>query len=149
MKTMLLLLIAVTAMTMDLTATLKQEEGFSATMYRDHLGYPTIGYGHRCGSDQKEITKEQAEKMLSDDVAEAQKGVDNLIGKNAPQEVKDIVTCMVFQMGLSGVSKFKTMLACISKADYKGASVAMMNSKWAKQTPKRARRMSLDMAAVK
>ena len=30
-----------------------------------------------------------------------------------------------------------------------GASAAMLDSRWAKQTPKRARRLALDMAAVK
>lgn len=75
--------------------------------------------------------------------------VDSLVGKNAPQEVKEIVTAMVFQLGYAGVSKFKNMITKIKAGDYKGASKEMMSSLWADQTPKRAKRMSALMAAVK
>ncbi len=149
MKTLILILLSLTVSAMDLTETLKVEEGLRLSVYKCSEGYPTIGYGHRCSADQKPITKEQAEKILAEDIAKAQKNVETLVGKDAPQKVKDIVTAMVFQMGFDGVSKFKTMLKCIKTKDYKGASAAMLDSKWAKQTPKRAKRMSELMAAVK
>lgn len=149
MKTLILILLALTASAADLTETIKAAEGLSLTVYRCTEGYPTIGYGHRCSADQKPITLEQAEKILAEDIAEAQKNIETLVGKDAPQEVKDIVVEMTFQMGFAGVSKFKTMLKCIKAKDYKGASAAMLDSRWAKQTPKRARRLALDMAAVK
>ena len=55
---------------------------------------------------------------------------------------------MVFQMGAGGVSKFKAMNRCISEEDYYEASKEMLNSKWANQTPNRAKRLSLRMAAL-
>ncbi len=149
MKTLLLLLLAVTASALDLTSTLKGEEGFSANVYKDHLGYDTIGYGHRCSANHSAVTVAEAEKILASDIVEAIKNVEKLIGKNQPKEVKEIVTAMAFQIGFSGVSKFKGMLAKIQSGDYKGASKEMLDSKWAKQTPKRAQRMSDLMAAVK
>jgi len=149
MKTLILILLALTATAADLTETIKSAEGFSLTMYRDHLGYPTIGWGHRCSADQPAITKEQAEKILAEDIDAARKNTETLVGKDAPQDVKDIVAEMTFQLGFAGVSKFKGMLKCIRAKDYKGASVQMLDSKWAIQTPKRARRLALDMAAVK
>jgi len=51
---------------------------------------------------------------------------------------------MVFQLGGNGVSKFKMMweaLKC-SPPNYTEASVQMLDSKWAKQTPNRAKEMS-------
>ena len=149
MKTIILLILSLTASAMDLTSTLKVEEGLRLSVYRCTKGYPTIGYGHRCEANQKNITKDEAESLLIADIAKAQKNVEKLVGKDAPQEVKNIVTAMVFQMGVDGVSKFKTMLLCIKSKDYKGASVAMLDSKWAKQTPKRAKRMSELMRNVK
>ena len=110
MKTLILILLALTATAADLTETIKGAEGFSLTMYRDHLGYPTIGWGHRCSADQKPITKEQAEKILAEDIDAAKKNAETLIGKDVPQDVKDIVVEMSFQLGFSGVSKFKGML---------------------------------------
>jgi lysozyme len=149
MKTLILIPLALTASAMDLTSTLKVEEGLRLSVYHCSEGFPTIGYGHRCDENTKPITKEQAEKILAEDIAKAQKNVETLVGKNAPQEVKDIVVAMVFQIGFDGVSKFKTMLKCIKAKNYKGASAAMLDSKWSKQTPERAKRMSELMRKVK
>lgn len=149
MKTILLLLLSLTVNAMDLTATLKSEEGFRSTVYLCSEGYPTIGYGHRTTKNATPITKGQAETLLAGDIALARKNVEKLIGKDSPQEVKDIVTAMTFQLGFVGVSKFKNMLACIRNADYKGASKEMLKSNWAEQTPKRTKRMADMMASVK
>jgi lysozyme len=56
---------------------------------------------------------------------------------------------MVFQLGFDGVKNFKKMLTAIHAKDYVTASKEMLDSKWNKQTPKRAKRMSDLMAAVK
>jgi lysozyme len=149
MKTLILILLALTVSASELTDTIKSAEGLKLSVYRCTEGYPTIGYGHRCSADQKDITKEQAEEIFAADFAKAVEQVEALVGKDARQEVKDIVTEMIFQMGAAGVGKFKTMLKCIKAKNYKGASVAMIDSKWAKQTPERAKRMSELMRNVK
>ena len=56
---------------------------------------------------------------------------------------------MVFQLGIGGVSKFKKMWEALSKGDYGEASVQMMDSRWAKQTPKRAESLSAIMRSCK
>lgn len=149
MKTLLLLLLTLTVNAVDLTALLKEKEGFSTTVYICSEGYPTIGYGHRCDANHPEITREEAEKILAADIKEAMKGADKLIGANAPKAAKEIVVAMVFQMGYKGVSGFKKTLAFIKAGDYKSASKEMLNSRWAKQTPARAKFMSDMMASVK
>ena len=45
---------------------------------------------------------------------------------------------MVFQLGKTGVSKFKKMLKALKKKDYKEAANQMLDSKWHTQTPERA-----------
>lgn len=149
MKIALLLMLTLSISAMDLVATLKQEEGFSATVYKCTEGFPTIGYGHRCPANHPAVTKAQAEAILNADIAKAMAKVETLVGKDAPQEVKQLVTAMTFQLGHAGVSKFKGMLAAIKAKDYKGAAAHMIDSKWHKQTPARAKRMAALMAAVK
>ena len=56
---------------------------------------------------------------------------------------------MVFQLGIGGVSKFKKMWEALSKGDYGEASFQMMDSRWAKQTPKRAESLSAIMRSCK
>jgi lysozyme len=142
MKTLLLLLLTASLSALDLTAMLKVEEGFSATVYKCSEGFDTIGYGHRCEANHPAVTVAEAEKILADDIKIALSKVEALVGKDAPQEVKEIVTAMVFQIGFDGVKKFKGMLRAIHAKDYKTASKEMLDSKWAKQTPARAKRMS-------
>lgn len=148
MKTLILLVFALSVNAMDLTATLKQEEGFRSTVYKCSEGFDTIGYGHRCDANHPKVTVQEAEKILASDIAKAMSKVEDLVGKDAPQEVKEIVTAMCFQLGYAGVSKFKNTLKLIRAKDYKGASKEMLNSQWNKQTPNRCRRMSELMAKV-
>lgn len=134
---------------MDLTSTLKIEEGFSATVYKDHLGFDTIGFGHRCVKNHPMVTKSEAEVILANDIKIAMSKVDSLVGKNAPQEVKVIVTAMCFQLGYAGVKKFKLMIKKIKANDYKKASKEMLNSEWHEQTPGRVERLAKLMSVVK
>lgn len=149
MKTVILFILSLSVSAMDLTATLKVEEGFSAKVYKDHLGYDTIGFGHRCEKNHPNVTKIEAEKILANDIKIAMSKVDSLVGKNAPQEVKEIVTAMCFQLGYAGVKKFKLMIKKIKAMDYKKASKEMLNSEWYKQTPSRVERLAKLMSAVK
>ena len=55
---------------------------------------------------------------------------------------QDALVCMVFQIGAVGVSKFKATLQALESGDYATASRQMLNSKWAKQTPARAKRIA-------
>ncbi len=56
---------------------------------------------------------------------------------------------MVFQLGETGVSKFKNMLKALKEGpDYQTAAIEMLDSRWAKQTPNRAEAMSSEMAAL-
>jgi lysozyme len=49
---------------------------------------------------------------------------------------------MVFQMGVAGVSKFKRFLAAALAEDWQRAHDEMLDSKWAKQTPSRAKELA-------
>jgi lysozyme len=51
---------------------------------------------------------------------------------------KCVLIEMVFQLGVGGVSKFKKMWSGLQEQDYNEASIQMLDSRWAKQTPSRA-----------
>jgi len=54
---------------MSLRDSIKSQEGLRLSKYLDIAGYWTIGYGHRCPSDQPDITKEQAEVLFEGDLS--------------------------------------------------------------------------------
>ena len=53
---------------------------------------------------------------------------------------------MIFQMVFAGVGKFKNMIKALQNNDTKTASMEMLDSRWAKQTPNRAKELSDTMA---
>ena len=64
-------------------------------------------------------------------------------------EAKCVLIEMVFQLGIGGVGKFKKMWAALKNKDYGEASFQMMDSRWAKQTPSRAKELSSIMRSCK
>ena len=57
---------------------------------------------------------------------------------------------MVFQLGKTGVSKFRNMWKALAEdpPSYHEASVQMLDSRWAKQTPNRAKELSKTMEGI-
>jgi lysozyme len=61
---------------------------------------------------------------------------------------EEIIIEMIFQLGKTGVSKFKNMWKALSGLEYSVAASEMLDSRWAKQTPNRAQAMSAEMASL-
>ena len=124
-------------------------------MYLDTLGKRTVGVGHLCVEDFWEDDKEYSEEMLmnilKDDLKNAIEGAERLLKdcRILDSLAKEIIIEMVFQLGETGVSKFKNMLKALKEGpDYQTAAIEMLDSRWAKQTPNRAAAMSSEMAAL-
>ena len=60
----------------------------------------------------------------------------------APEEVEEVLVEMAYQMGVSGVSKFKRALKFMEHSNWEKAADEMLDSKWHRQTPNRARSLS-------
>ena len=133
-----------------LLKSMKEHEGFRSKVYLDTLGKRTVGYGHLCVEDHWEDDKEYEwgylEEILHKDLREAIAGADELIEqhncKDLEGQAKEVVVEMIFQLGKTGVSKFKKMWQALSDSNYIGASFEMLDSKWANQTPNRAKKMA-------
>ena len=134
---------------MSLIDDIKKHEGFSSVVYKCTAGYDTIGYGKRIKYLQ--VTEEQATEWLEEDLENLKY---TLSGKYdwflpAPQEVRDVVMNMNYQLGVSAFSKFKKTIKYIANKDYQMASLEMLDSKWARDdTPRRAKELSDRIAKV-
>ena len=138
-------------MNMDrLLESVKKHEGYRNKVYLDTLGKRTVGVGHLCVEDFWEDDKEYEEKflmeILAEDLQNAIKGARELKEEHSCTDIdeiaQEIIVEMVFQLGKNGVSKFKNMWKALSEHNYTGASYEMLDSKWAKQTPNRAKSMA-------
>ena len=129
-------------MTKEVIEQLKADEGFSDTPYRCTANKLTIGYGKQV--DFLNITQEEAEKWLKEDVGKIEKKLVNKFWwyMGCPEQVKIVVINMCYQLGVSGFSKFRKTIDLIAKKEYKKASIEMLDSRWATQTPNRAKRLS-------
>jgi|TARA_Y100000004_G_scaffold146606_1_gene167528 lysozyme len=138
-----------------LMESVKKHEGYRNKVYLDTLGKRTVGVGHLCTEDWWEDDKEYEEeflmKILEEDLQEAIEGASTLMLQHEctdiDEKAHEILIEMVFQLGMTGVSKFKNMWKALSEYNYTGASYEMLDSKWAKQTPNRAKSMAEQMKA--
>ena len=144
-------------MNMDrLLESVKKHEGYRNKVYLDTLGKRTVGVGHLCVEDFWEDDKEYEESFLMEilekDLQEAIHGARSLMGEygcaDIDEQAEEILIEMVFQLGKTGVSKFKNMWKALSELNYVGASYEMLDSRWAKQTPNRAKAMAKTMKEI-
>ena len=133
-----------------LLESVKKHEGYRNKVYLDTLGKRTVGVGHLCVEDFWEDDKEYEEKflmeILAEDLQNAIKGARELKEEydctDIDEIAQEIIVEMVFQLGKTGVSKFKNMWKALAEKNYIGASYEMLDSRWAKQTPNRAKAMA-------
>ena len=139
-----------------LLESVKKHEGYRNKVYLDTLGKRTVGVGHLCVEDFWEDDKEYEEKflmtILEHDLETAIKGAKDLMSENGCMDIdevaEEIIIEMIFQLGKTGVSKFKNMWKHLSALEYSDAASEMLDSRWAKQTPNRAQGMSAQMAGI-
>ena len=131
---------------------IKEEEGYRDTMYRDHLGFATIGYGHLVLPTDKfkegvKYSHKELLKILDYDFAIAKQDMESLTKDlDIVDGAKEILIHMLFQLGKPKVMKFQRMFENLRKKDYVGASNEMLDSLWAKKhTPARAERLARKM----
>jgi lysozyme len=133
-----------------LLQSVKDHEGYRNKVYLDTLGKRTVGVGHLCVEDFWEDDKEYEENflmtILEKDLETAIKGSKELMEEHECSDIddlaKEIIVEMIFQLGKTGVSKFRNMWKALSELNYVGASFEMLDSRWAKQTPNRANGMA-------
>lgn len=137
---------------------LAADEGCKLEIYLDHLGYPTVGIGHLITEDDElygfevgsEVSQEHVDDLFHADVQRTLRDCEFLYSdfNDLPEEAQLIIANMCFQLGRPRLSGFKKMKAAVDSRNWREASRQMLDSKWAKQTPNRASRLSHRMAAL-
>ena len=139
----------------ELKERIKKHEGFRDTVYKDTLGKRTIGYGHliKAGEDFEdgvEYPKQQLDELFELDFLRSKQHAFFLLesdGEDLEQAAIEVIIEMVFQLGKSGVAKFKKMWKGLETGNYSEAASEMLDSQWHKQTPARCEELSAIMAS--
>ena len=134
----------------ELKARIRDHEGCVDTVYLDTLGKATIGIGHLVQPHERQRFKEgikisvdEIEDLFLIDLNRACAGAEELIGqlykndRRLPQAIEHVIVEMVFQLGKTGVSKFRKMWKALSDGDRQEAANQMKDSRWHSQTPVR------------
>ena len=127
------------------------DEGEVLKVYKDHLGYPTVGVGHLIRETDDEygkdvgyaITKTKSDEYLYHDLNNVLESCERAFNnwEKYPDEVRLILANMAFNLGITGLMKFRNMIREIDNGDYKQASIEGLDSRWAKQVYNRAKRL--------
>lgn len=149
---------------MTLNEMLRYDEGEKLTVYKDTEGYFTVGVGHLLTkSPSKEqaikeldllvghasygyITKKESEQILTSDINNTLRMINRTdlhpVYIRIDTVRRSALVNMCFQLGTTGVLKFKKFLAYLSVGDYQKAADEALDSRWARQTPNRAKRVA-------
>lgn len=126
----------------DYRTTLIADEGLRLDMYKCSGDKWTIGVGHNL--EAKGISEKVAMMILDEDIRDASRDAVSLVEDfySLSDNRRIVLVSMVFQLGKRGVSNFKNMIQAINIGAFNVASAEMLDSRWATQTPARARRLS-------
>ena len=107
---------------------IKQEEGFRSRVYQCTEGYDTIGFGFAIKD--LEMTEDIAELILKEKLIKLYSRIEKQINffKKLPIDIQDVLLSMSYQMGVTGVTRFKKMLAAMLLKDWTKAADEMLDS---------------------
>lgn len=135
---------------LQVLADLRRHEGCRLSVYKDSVGVYTIGYGHTKGvnGSTSPITREQAEKLLREDMLIAWENCKNVFpGLVKLDKVRQSVLInMCFNLGATKFAKFAPTLRVIEAGAYSDAAIRMLDTLWARQVGQRATELAKRMA---
>jgi len=134
---------------------LLDDEGYRTNVYEDSEGILTAGMGHKLTNEEKEIYKkgdyvptDVVQKWTQNDINKfinitnevmEDKG---LLDSKLYKENEDMFVSFFYQLGKDGGLAFNNMWDAINRGDARAAHDEALDSLWAKQTPKRAKRFA-------
>jgi lysozyme len=130
----------------SLVLELEKEEGYVPHAYQDTEGFWTIGIGTLVDPRKNAgLTKEEARYLCRNRASIAAAAlIAALPWVHRLSERRQHALCqMVFQLGLSGFLKFEKMLEALKAEKWDLAAAEALSSRWAAQTPNRAKRIAL------
>jgi len=132
-------------------AEIKRHEGEVLKIYKDSLGYKTLGIGHLCQPEDPEydwevgtkVSQEVVDMYYEDDFNKHLAETVHVFGTdeafyNLPENIQHVLVNMCFNLGSTGLSKFRNMLRACREHQWKIMAVEMQDSKWFKQVGRRS-----------
>ena len=121
------------------------DEGDIPHAYQDHLGFWTIGVGFLIDKQRggylpepvRDLWLDYLIKKISTDLASRW----DYFNKLGDDQKRGFLN-MAYQMGVNGLLKFKNALAAAENSDWNACYIELLDSRWAKQTPRRARKVA-------
>lgn len=118
---------------------LEREEGRRKFPYVDTMDKLTIGVGWNLSDNG--LPDDIIDELLVRSVNSAQAFAEGIPGWHAANDARrTVLVAMAFQLGGSGVLKFRKFLAAFAAGMYEVAAAEMLNSQWHAQTPARCER---------
>ena len=130
---------------------LERDEGCVYNVYLDHLGYPTFGIGHLVLDSDPEhglevgtiVSEDRVIEVFEQDVQSVLSDCNRLYEDfdDLPEEAQRVIANMMFNMGLTRLSKFKGMKRGVDTRNWHQAADEMVDSRWYRQVTNRADRL--------
>lgn len=128
---------------------IKIHEGWRAEPYRDTRGNWTFGYGFLMGEDDDgrpvyHLSKDEGDAILDIKMRTAFHDAAHLFaGFGLLEHTRMAVLVeMRYQLGYAGIAGFVKLRAAVGRKDWAAAKREMLDSRWAEQTPDRARELA-------
>ena len=120
---------------------LKADEGFRAKVYTCSAGKLTVGYGWNL--EDSNLPESIAGKLLDYGIIQALRSCEKFEWFAGLSSIrKEVIINMVYNLGFTGVSKFKNMIDAIERKDWIDAGYEMLDSKWHNDVGARAERLA-------
>ena len=133
---------------------IKRHEGEVLEIYEDSLGYKTLGVGHLCQPNDPEydwevgtpVTQEVVDMYYIDDFNKHYQETAHVFGSipsfnNLPEDIQHVLVNMCFNLGATGLSKFKNMLKACREHNWEEMARQMEDSKWYHQVGRRSKEL--------
>lgn len=128
---------------------LREREGWVAHVYTDTEGFPTAGMGHLLTREEQEehsvgdpVAPAILQRWAREDAGKAYRAATTQakeIGLGSDAAFLTVLTSVNFQLGLYWRNKFPDTWKAIVDGRWKEAARNVLESRWARQTPSRAR----------
>lgn len=139
-----------------------ENEGFCESVYKDTMGFDTIGYGFKLCKPTFTDNKVQEYKngqCMKRDTADSilRTLVNNYFVRlkvnfswfnGLPLSAQIVMLDLAYNLGISGLKKHQKFLSFMENLEFKEASEELLDSKYAKQVPNRAKKNSDELKGI-
>lgn len=129
----------------DYYSFIKSSEGIKYSIYKDSRGNPTVGIGHLITPSDKiksVYTEGEIRTFFHKDCSAAVKIARDTFSNfdELPDNIKEIIVSLSFNLGRGGINKFKNFKTAIGNKQYKVAANELKSSMWYKQVGLRGKK---------